>query len=98
MRLTFIFLVVLVCATVVLGCDPKCKAKKAKRAQEKKALQKACRELGGGTKIKLEIDLGGACHPPCKNKQKKKKKAPKPTPVVDPPVPALPAAPVPATT
>ncbi|KAG5676017.1 hypothetical protein PVAND_005872 [Polypedilum vanderplanki] len=76
MRLSVIFLVALICASAVFGCDDKCQAKKAKRAQEK-ALQKACKELGGGTKIKLEIDLDGACHPPCKNKQKKKKKAPK---------------------
>ncbi|KAG5676014.1 hypothetical protein PVAND_005869 [Polypedilum vanderplanki] len=83
MRLTVIFLVVLIFASAVFGCDEKCKAKKKLRAQEKKALQKACKELGSGTKIKLEIDLGGACHPPCKNKQKKKK-AKKVKPVVDP--------------
>ncbi|KAG5676015.1 hypothetical protein PVAND_005870 [Polypedilum vanderplanki] len=91
MKLLVIFLVVLICASAVFGCDEHCKAKKKLRAQEKKALQKACRELGGGTKIKLEIDLGGACHPPCKNKQKKKK-AKKVKPVVDPaPAPSQPA-------
>ncbi|KAG5676018.1 hypothetical protein PVAND_005873 [Polypedilum vanderplanki] len=86
MRLTIIFLFVIICVSTVFGCDEKCLAKKAKRAQDK-ALQKACKELGGGTKIKLEIDLGGACHPPCKNKQKKKK-AKKVKPIVDP-VPIL---------
>jgi hypothetical protein len=99
MKLTLILLVVIVCSSAVLGCDKRCEAKKAKRAQEK-ALVKACKELGGGTKIKLEIDLGGACHPPCKNQQKKKKAkkvivdaittappAPEPLPI-DPPQPA----------
>lgn len=64
----------LACIAFTSACDNKCKAKKAKRAEEK-ALTKACRELNGGTKIKLEIDLDGACRGKCKNRKKKAKKA-----------------------
>ncbi|CRK93566.1 CLUMA_CG007099, isoform A [Clunio marinus] len=66
MKLT-ILLVVICCVAVTLGCDKACQRKKAKD------LQKACAELGGGTKIKLEIDIaGGGCRPPCKKRRKSK--------------------------
>lgn len=67
----------LACIAFTSACDNKCKAKKAKRAEEK-ALTKACKELNGGTKIKLEIDLDGACRGKCKNRKKKAKKAGEP--------------------
>jgi hypothetical protein len=59
MRLTLILLVVLACISLTLAaCGKSCQEKKAQKAKEK-ALRKACKELGGGTKVKLEIDLGG---------------------------------------
>jgi len=61
---------VLACIAFTLACDGPCKAKKQKRAEEK-SLKKACKELNGGTKIKLEIDLDGACRGKCKNRKKK---------------------------
>ena len=68
MKLTIILLVLCV-ASLSLACSDKCKAKK-----KNAALQEACSELAGGTKIKLEIDIaGGGCRSPCGQKKKKKK-------------------------
>jgi hypothetical protein len=66
MKLTLIFLLVVCLASVTLACNKKCREKK-----KAAALQKACAAIGGGTKIKLEIDIaGGGCRPPCKKKKK----------------------------
>ena len=68
MKLTIILLVLCV-VSLSLACSDKCKAKK-----KNAALQDACSELAGGTKIKLEIDIaGGGCRSPCGQKKKKKK-------------------------
>jgi hypothetical protein len=70
MKFSIVLILVLACATATLACSKKCQKKK-----ERAALEKACAEISGGTKIKLEIDIaGGGCRPPCK----KKKKAPAP--------------------
>ena len=69
MKFSVILILVLACATVTLACSKKCRKKK-----ERAALEKACSEISGGTKIKLEIDIaGGGCRPPCHKKKKKKK-------------------------
>lgn len=42
---------------------------------DQNALREACREINGGTKVRLEFDLSGACNGPCKKGKKKKKAA-----------------------
>lgn len=67
MKFSVILILVLCCATLTLACSKKCQKKK-----NRAALEKACSEISGGTKIKLEIDIaGGGCRPPCKKKKKK---------------------------
>lgn len=67
MKFSVVLILVLACATLTLACSKKCQKKK-----ERAALEKACAEISGGTKIKLEIDIaGGGCRPPCKKKKKK---------------------------
>lgn len=70
MKFSVILILVLACATLTLACSKKCQKKK-----QRAALEKACSEISGGTKIKLEIDIaGGGCRPPCKKKKKLTKK------------------------
>lgn len=82
MKFSVVLILVLACATVTLACSKKCQKKK-----ERAALEKACAEISGGTKIKLEIDIaGGGCRPPCKKKKKKHSEpAPEEQPVEDAP-------------
>jgi hypothetical protein len=48
-------------------------------AEDHQALVNACRELnGGGTKVRLEFDLSGACRGNCGGKKKRKKNSPAP--------------------
>jgi hypothetical protein len=67
MRLTFVLFLFVALFSASLGSYAE--------GDEKEALIQACKELGGGTKVRLEFDLGGACHGPCKGGKKKKKRA-----------------------
>lgn len=43
---------------------------------DEQALIEACKEInGGGTKVRLEFDLSGACKGPCGGKRKRRKVA-----------------------
>lgn len=70
---------------VVLAIMSSSLAKKRRAVQENsenQSLVETCRELnGGGTKVRLEFDLGGACRGPCKLKKKRKSKKTSETPV-----------------
>jgi hypothetical protein len=57
MKLTLIFVVVLACFSSVFASS----APSGGNANDMKALKQACKELGGGAKIRFEIDLSGAC-------------------------------------
>ena len=70
MRLAFVILLVLAVVSSTIA-----RAKVAPES-DKEALIQACKELGGGTKIRLEFDLGAACNGPCGKKKKKKVNAP----------------------
>ena len=86
MKLTLILLVVVTLVASTLAKGPR-------NDPDKEALIQACKELGGGTKIRLEFDLGGACNGPCKkNKKRKAKKAPIEAPVAEEPAPTAPVA------
>lgn len=40
---------------------------------DEQALREACREISGGTKVRLEFDLSGACQGPCGGKRKRRR-------------------------
>jgi hypothetical protein len=64
MKLTLIFFAVFALFSSVLGAIP----------SDRDALVEACKELnGGGTKVRLEFDLSGACRGNCGGKKKRKK-------------------------
>jgi hypothetical protein len=65
MKLTLIFFAVFALFSSVLGSID---------LSDRDALVEACKEInGGGTKVRLEFDLSGACRGNCGGKKKKKK-------------------------
>jgi hypothetical protein len=67
MKLSVLFVLFLTFVSNVLGSIA---------PNDEDALREACRELnGGGTKVRLEFDLSGACRGNCGGKKKRKKTA-----------------------